>query len=75
MPQYQPRNESMTQQDLQAIFLRPPKPEDFKLTAQEKQALVDLLAWENLIDFNVNGARRYIPTCFRIHFSPFQFAQ
>ena len=36
----------MPQQDLQAIFLRPPKPEDFKLTAQEKQALDDLLAWE-----------------------------
>ena len=46
MPQHQPRNESMTQQDLQAIFPRTPKPEDFKLTAQEKQALDDLLAWK-----------------------------
>ena len=46
MPQHQPRNEPMTQQELQAIFLRPPKPEDFKLTEEEKRALEALLAWE-----------------------------
>ena len=46
MSQSQPRNESVTPQEPQTIFLRIPKPEDFELTPQEKQALEDLLAWE-----------------------------
>ena len=47
MSQSQPRNEPATQQqDLEAMFLRAPKPEDFELSPQEKQALEDLLAWE-----------------------------
>ena len=46
MSQSQPRNEPVTQQDLEALFLRIPKPEDFELSPQEKRALEDLLAWE-----------------------------
>lgn len=46
MPQSQPRNKPVTQQDLEALFINAPKPEDFKLSPQEKQALEDLLAWE-----------------------------
>ncbi|MXZ12189.1 MAG: hypothetical protein F4Y79_22455 [Gemmatimonadetes bacterium] len=46
MPQSQPRNKPVTQQDLEAMFTNAPKPEDFKLSPQEKQALDDLLAWE-----------------------------
>ena len=46
MPQSQPRNKPVTQQDLESIFINAPKPEDFKLSPREKQALEDLLAWE-----------------------------
>lgn len=46
MPQSQPRNKPVTQKDLEAMFLSVPKPEDFELSPQQKQALEDLLAWE-----------------------------
>ena len=46
MSQSQPRNEPATQKDLEAMFLSVPKPEDFELSPQQKQALEDLLAWE-----------------------------
>ena len=46
MAQNQPPNEPVTQQELEALFLNAPKPEDFELSPQEKRALDDLLAWE-----------------------------